>query len=624
MIRSISLSQVRNIGGFWGKYLDEFSDKGILSQWEQIVKTGRLENFYRAARGEHGTHEGLLFNDSDLYKWLEGAIYVQKLRPNPKIAERIEISIKAIEEAQASNGYLFTLVQVNLPQWKWRNLCNMHEMYCLGHLFEAAVALQENFADDRLIAVSKKAVACIKALYGPNKKVGFCGHPEIEIGLYRLTEVTGDLQYAELADWMIDVRGQRPSPFEPEFADPESETLFRGANALSVKEGVYVGAYSQDDKPIREQTQIVGHSVRAAYLYAAAAMSAERRKDEGLQSAIQTIWENLTEKRMYITGGIGSTGDNEGFTDDYDLPNLNAYAETCAGIALAMWGRRMFEGTGSAEYLDVLERVTLNGVLSGVSQDTTLYYYDNPLESRHTHERAPWFMCACCPPNVARFVGSIIQYALWESADTIFIGMPIDGSFELSNGLTMTVKTNYPIDGKVSLSFAGKSSKKKLAIRIPEWSDEINVDFPGSPQGAEYENGFMVFDHEWSTGTTLELDFEMQVNLHKSHPMVIDNAGRLAVSYGPSIYCAEEMKHELAPQLSVIDLGEDIRVSSKTGLDGSLMLQASIIREPISPLNALYEEFSDGDKVMSDLNLIPYRTWNGRGKSYMQVWLRHN
>ena len=624
MIRPIALSQVRSIEGFWGRYLDEFSDKGILSQWDQIVSTGRLENFYRVARGESGTHEGLRFNDSDLYKWLEGAIYIHKLRPNPRIAEVIEIAIKAIEGAQAEDGYLFTLVQLNKPDFKWRNLVNMHEMYCLGHLFEAAVALKQNLNDERLIVVSKRAVAHIKSIYGPDKKPGFCGHPEIELALYRLTEATGDKQYAKLADWMIDIRGHRPSPFEAEIEDPITKDYFKHANALILKDGKYDGAYAQDDKPIREQTKIVGHSVRAAYLYTAAAMSAARRADEGLRNSLQTIWENLTEKRIYITGGIGSTGDNEGFSEDYDLPNLNAYAETCAGISLAMWGRQMFEGSGNAEYLDAVERVTLNGVLSGVSQDTTLYYYDNPLESRHTHERAPWFMCACCPPNVARFVGSIIQYALWESEDTIYVGMPIAGEYELSGGLTLKVATNYPTDGKVTISFNGKPTRKKLAIRIPDWSDEINVDFPASTEGAEYENGFMVFNHSWGNETVLNIDFEMNIKFHKANRMVMDNLGRLAVSYGPSIYCAETKKYEEAPQFAVFDLGDEVKTLNKSTLDGSVILRATILREAKSPHDALYEEFSDPTMVSETMNLIPYRTWNAQGKSFMQVWLRHN
>ena len=536
----------------------------------------------------------------------------------------IEIAIKAIEGAQAEDGYLFTLVQLNKPDFKWRNLVNMHEMYCLGHLFEAAVALKQNLNDERLIVVSKRAVAHIKSIYGPDKKPGFCGHPEIELALYRLTEATGDKQYAKLADWMIDIRGHRPSPFEAEIEDPITKDYFKHANALILKDGKYDGAYAQDDKPIREQTKIVGHSVRAAYLYTAAAMSAARRADEGLRNSLQTIWENLTEKRIYITGGIGSTGDNEGFSEDYDLPNLNAYAETCAGISLAMWGRQMFEGSGNAEYLDAVERVTLNGVLSGVSQDTTLYYYDNPLESRHTHERAPWFMCACCPPNVARFVGSIIQYALWESEDTIYVGMPIAGEYELSGGLTLKVATNYPTDGKVTISFNGKPTRKKLAIRIPDWSDEINVDFPASTEGAEYENGFMVFNHSWGNETVLNIDFEMNIKFHKANRMVMDNLGRLAVSYGPSIYCAETKKYEEAPQFAVFDLGDEVKTLNKSTLDGSVILRATILREAKSPHDALYEEFSDPTMVSETMNLIPYRTWNAQGKSFMQVWLRHN
>ncbi|MBI1333307.1 MAG: hypothetical protein GC165_10560 [Armatimonadetes bacterium] len=624
MIRPIALSQVNSITGFWGRYLDEFSEKGILSQWDQIISTGRLENFYRVARKETGTHEGLRFNDSDVYKWLEGAAYIQKLRPNPKVAEVIDTAIKAIEGAQADDGYLFTLVQLNLPTYKWRNLVNMHEMYCLGHLFEAAVALHQNLGDSRLLEVSKRAVAHIKSLYGPDKKKGFCGHPEVEIALYRLTEATGDLQYAELADWMIDIRGQRPSPFEPEVEDPETKEYFRHANALILKNGHYDGAYAQDDKPIREQTKIVGHSVRATYLYAAAAMSAARREDQGLFDALQTIWENLTTKRMYITGGIGSTGDNEGFTDDFDLPNLNAYAETCAGIALAMWGRRMFEANGNSEYLDIVERVTMNGVLSGVSLDTTLYYYDNPLESRKSHERAPWFTCACCPPNVARFVGSIVQYALWESDDTVYIGMPVDGEYALSCGLTLKIQSQYPHNGKVSLTLSGKAKHAvKLAVRIPDWSDEVNVDFPDSTEGAEYEDGFMVFSHDWHN-TSIELDFEMTVRVNQSHPLVMDNVGRLAVSYGPSIYCAEEVKLENAPQFKVFDLGEEIRQPGNKALDGSPVLQATSLSDSLDEDQPLYDEFADTDASVGTVNLIPYRTWNAKGPSYMQVWLRHN
>lgn len=625
MIRPLSIAQVQSIGGFWGRYLDELSTKGIESQWKQTVETGRLENFLRVARGETGTHKGLRFNDSDVYKLLEGAIYVQKLRPNPKIAEIIETSIKAIEGAQAEDGYLFTLVQLNLPTYKWRNLVNMHEMYCLGHLFEAAVALKQQLNDDRLIKVSDKAFEHIRSMYSPDKKPGFCGHPEIELALYRMTEATGDTKYADFADWMIDIRGQRPSPFEAEIEDPETKDYFRAANNLIVKDGKYDGKYAQDDKPIREQSVIVGHSVRAAYLYAAAALSAARRNDRGLLEAIETIWGNLTEKRMYITGGIGSTGDNEGFTDDYDLPNLNAYAETCAGIALAMWGRRMFEATGNSEYLDVVERVTLNGVLSGLSLDTTLYYYDNPLESRKGHARAPWFSCACCPPNVARFIGSIVQYSIWESEDTVYIGSPIDGSFALSSGLTLKIETKYPIDGKVKLSFSGKASKPtKLAIRIPEWSDEVNVDFPESTEGAEYENGFMVFDHAWSSTSTITLDFEMTPKLHDAHPLVLDNVGRLAVSYGPTIYCSESLELENAPQLKVFDLGEELREPGAKALDGSPVFQASAIMEPIQDHADLYGEFSDEDQMIGTINLIPYRTWNAKGASYMQVWLRHN
>ena len=591
-----------------------------MHQWEQIVSTGRLQNFLDVAAGKKGTHTGYRFNDSDLYKWLEAAAYSQALNPNPLVANAIDQSIVAIVGAQADDGYLFTLVQLNRPDWKWRNLVHMHEMYCLGHLIEACIALNQA-GDSRLMPVATKAVDCITATFGPGKRVGSCGHPEIELALYRLWQETGQKKYAELADWMIDCRGQRPSPFEKEFENPEETCIVSLDRCCEWKNGRYYGEYLQDDKPIRQQDTIVGHSVRAAYLYSATELSAARRQDSDLKAALDRIWSNLTERRMYVTGGIGSTGDGEGFTADYDLPNLNAYAETCAGIALAMWARRAFESNPSTEPLEVMERVIFNGILSGTSLDTTRYFYDNPLESRANTERQAWFGCACCPPNIARFIASVTDYAIHTDPKTLYIAFPVESEFSIPNGLSVTIKTEYPHKGETAITIkAEKPTRYRLAVRIPDWAEEVTTNLPGA-QPAEYENGFAVFDEVWEGDRTLKVEFEMSPRLISAHPNVLDNLGRVAVQYGPTIYCAESETSQKAPQRASLDLNEEIQIGPRRSLGGAPTLEVQAIHQ-LDDEESLYAYDREPNFANPTLTLIPYREWNASGRSYMQVWLK--
>lgn len=622
MIRAVPLKNVKSVGGFWGKYQDALATEGLLHQWDQIVTTGRLENFHRAARGESGTFTGFRFNDSDIYKWLEAAAYSQALRPNAKVADAITQAIEAIKVAQRPDGYINTYVQVNRPGWQWANLTHNHEMYCIGHLVEASVALKEAINDERLMPIAERAVGCIMDTFGPGKRVGSCGHPEIELALYRLFQTTGKKAYAELADWMLDCRGQRPSPFEKEFETPETNIGVSLSVALEWKKGYYDGSYLQDDKPIREQDTIVGHSVRAAYLYAAAQWSAARRSDHELQSAIDRIWENLTTRKMYVTGGIGSTGDNEGFTGDYDLPNLNAYAETCAGIALAMWAKRGFEAQATTDPLDVLERTIFNGVLSGISLDSKSFYYDNVLEARGNKEREPWLGCACCPPNIARLIASITEYTLFTDKTTLYVGFPIDCEFSLDNGLSVKIESEYPHRGTAKIHItAAKPTRFRIALRLPDWADEVSTELPGA-QPAEYENGFAVFDEVWEGTRTLSLEFEMQPRVISAHPEVLDSLGRVAIQYGPTIYCAESLNPAEAPQRYLVDLEEEITLGSKRTPFGAPTLRVAALRERSSQ-SELYEEATDLTHQSAEMNLIPYREWANSGASYMQVWLRN-
>ncbi|MEI7577669.1 MAG: beta-L-arabinofuranosidase domain-containing protein [Armatimonadota bacterium] len=616
----IPLKQFRSVGGFWGRYQTELAAKGLIHQWTQIVTTGRLQNFLDVAEGKSGTHRGIRFDDSDLYKWLEAAAYSQVLNPNSETKAAMELAIQAIVNAQAEDGYIFTLVQLNKPDWKWKNLVHMHEMYCIGHLVEACIALNQ-MGDSRLMPVAIKAVDCITDTFGPGTRVGSCGHPEIELALYRLWHETGHKKYAELSDWMIDCRGQRPSPFETEFETPETNIIVPKAHWLEFKDGKYDGSYLQDDKPIRDQDTIVGHSVRAAYLYSAAQLSAARRKDQELQSALNRIWTNLTERRMYITGGIGSTGDGEGFTADFDLPNLNAYAETCAGIALAMWARRSFEANPSTDPLDVLERVIFNGVLSGIAQDTTRYFYDNPLESRANTERQPWFGCACCPPNIARLIASITDYALQADNKTLYIAFPIECEFTLENGLKVGIKTQYPHKGEAQITVkATKPTRYRLAIRIPDWAEEVTTTLPGA-QPAEYEEGFAVFDEVWEGERTLNVEFEMEPRIVASSSKVLDNLGRVAIQYGPSVYCAESLSEDGAPQRATLDLSEEIQLGSARTKAGAPTLEVEALLQ-LDDDGPLYDYNQEPKFAQTTLKLIPYREWNASEKSFMQVWLR--
>lgn len=584
-----------------------------------MAETGRLRNFEVAAAKLNGEprseqNEGWFFNDSDAYKWLEAAAYATK---TDTLQTQIDHIIDLIQHAQHEDGYIFTYVDNNEQQSKWKKLYALHEMYCMGHLIEAAVALAESADDNRLVPVATKIYQLLNQKFGEQGEDGYCGHPEIEIALIRLGDLLKDDGPKKLADRMIDLRGQRPSIFEQEIKEQNSN------HSLFIKDGKYDGAYAQDDLPIREQTQIVGHSVRAGYLFAAAAESASRRQDDKLKQALETIWCNLVNKRMYITGGMGSTSKNEGFTHDFDLPNHQAYAETCAAISVAMWGKEMFLATQNSEYLDVVERTIFNGILSGIDLTTTKYFYENPLESRNDKAREPWFSCACCPPNIARLIGSIHKYAIFEDDSQIVIGFPVAGNYQLSNGATVKVESDYPISGKakVSLHFP-IATKAKVMVRIPDWCDEATIDLKGIDIQSDYENGFATYKMEWKGDYTFNIEFEMVPRWIESHPNVIDNLGRVALQYGPTIYCLESNQFETSPQGVSVDISEEPIQGSKKAPDGSTTWIVNGIRLRTDFPEGLYAEIQDPEVIEEQLTFLPYRVWGQSGPTYMQVWVR--
>jgi uncharacterized protein len=625
-MRSLPFSQIKLTDAFWTRWQRILRETTIPAEYEQIVQTGRLANFLRAGGREQGEHQGLFFNDSDVYKWVEAAAYALALGPNAKIQQQLDEVVRAIEGAQEPDGYLNTFFQLKHPNLKWRNLNTMHEMYCAGHLIEAGVALLESVGDRRLLDVSIRLADHIMSVFGPDKRRGYCGHQEIELALIRLAEATKQPKYAEFARWMIEERGKRPSVFEQELEDAEAMALSPWSFAMLRKKGVYNGDYAQDHAPVREHTEIVGHAVRAMYFYIAATELAGGQKDEDLERALGRIWSNLTKKRMYVTGGIGPSASNEGFTGDYDLPNHTAYAETCAAIGLILWGHKLLELTGDSEYSDIMERALYNGAISGISLAGDHFFYTNPLESRGTHQRVPWFDCACCPPNIARLIGSVQRYVAGVADNAFYLHMPVGLEATASFGgvrTKITVESNYPWSGEFKVHVDPERPVEfTLLLRLPDWADDISTDLPGLERESEFERGYAVFRKTWQPGDVLTVDLGMQPKWIEANPKVREDLGRAALTYGPLVYCAEEHDLGWAPQLFTVDTEAPVEVRSEKLLEGVSTLHVEGMMDVDLFPDQLYAEVGMVESKEATARFVPYYSWCNRGPNHMQVWFR--
>lgn len=626
-MQSLPLHQVRITDPFWARYQRLMLDVTLPHIWKQIVETGRLKNFHRAAGKAEGDFEGMWFNDSDIYKYAEACAYALATGDSKQVRAELNEAIEAVQAAQMEDGYLNTFFQVRHPDMRWRRLDIMHEMYCGGHLLEAAVAVYECLGDRRLLDVAIRFVDHVMERFGPDKKVGYCGHEEFELGLIRLARATGDDKYRDYARWMVEARGHRPSPFEPELTDEESWKMLDFRGSLLLKDGKYSGEYSQDHAPIREHTEVVGHAVRAMYLYIAAADLADGQEDKELETALVKVWESLTKRRMYVTGGIGPSAHNEGFTGDFDLPNFTSYAETCAAIGLVIWGHKMLEVTGIADYADVMERALYNAVLPGISLSGDTFFYANPHESRGNHARTPWFTCACCPPNVARLIASLGAYAAGYVDGRFYLHLPIGMEADIDvDGLPVkvVVEGQYPWDGRFSVRVvADKPVRLKLCVRLPGWADDINTELPGATEEAEFEQGYVVFDRVWRANDKLSIDLEMSPKWVESDPRVRENLGRVALTMGPIIYCAEQGDLGSAPQLASVDPEAEVHVEyRKTLLEGVNVLSVEGVVDEELFVDDLYAEVGTTRAHEATVPFVPYFAWQNRGATNMQVWVR--
>ncbi len=608
-LRAVPFTAVRISDSFWQPRQEINRTASIPVNLENLIKSGNMSNFELAAKGVRAGFQGPVFMDSDVYKALEAASYSLATHPDPILEKRLDEIITALAAAQQPDGYLNTYFTVKEPGKRWTNLRDWHELYCAGHMFEAAVAHFQATGRRNFLTVAIRFADCIDSVFGPGKRMGYPGHPEIELALVKLWRATGERRYFNLAQFFIENRGTR-------FFAQEHQTALDS----------YDGAYWQDDVPICDQDRIKGHAVRACYLLSGATDIAAETGNGELLKMINRVWRNTTERNLYLTGGIGPSAHNEGFTVDYDLPNPTAYQETCATIALAQWNHRLALLYGDAKYADVVERALYNGTLAGVSQDGTRFFYVNPLESSGTHHRQPWFGCACCPPNVARTLAALGSYAYAVSDEALWVNLYIQSTVKTtvsSLPVTLQVTTDYPWDGQVKIAPQVTGPKRfEIRLRIPGWSRQASISINGAKiQAPVIEKGYAVLSRAWQTGDVVELDITMAVERVLANPNVTADRNQVALQRGPLVYCFEsvDQKRPLAsiylPESTEFNaVREDGSLGRMVVLNGTARVAA---RQDWK--RRLYQPAAAARQV--NVKAIPYYLWDNRAPGPMRVWM---
>ncbi|MBQ7064963.1 MAG: glycoside hydrolase family 127 protein [Firmicutes bacterium] len=629
-----------NQESFWGRYMEVVRTSMLPYQWEALndriadaEPSGCIHNFRVAAGLEQGEFYGKVFQDSDLAKWLEAASYSLMYHPDPKLEAQLDEVIGLIEAAQQPDGYLDTYYIINGLDKRFTNLRDNHELYCAGHMLEAAVAHYHATGKRKLLDVMIRYVDLIYETFGPeeNQLHGYPGHEEIELALMKLYDITQDPRHLALAKYFIDQRGQQPLYFAEE---KNHDRPFRW-------EGSYGYQYHQAGLPVREQTEAEGHAVRAVYLYSGMADVARVTGDDSLLQALDTIWKNMTRRRMYITGAIGSSHWGEAFTYDYHLPNDTVYGETCAAVGLVFLARRMLMIRKRSEYADVMERALYNGVISGMTLDGKRFFYVNPLEVEpeacakdyeHFHVkpvRQKWFGCACCPPNLARLICSLPEYMLSEDEDGTYLHLYMDSEVRTEwqgTPVSLRVETDYPWDGAVKITASPEEQKEwTLALRVPGWCRRYTIRVNGEDFRAPVECGYARITRTFSKGDTVEIVFDMPVTEVAANPLVREDAGKLAVTRGPLVYCLEEADN--GAELHRVRLPEGkaadvFTVTRRPEMLGGIVALEAPARIMCDRWEELYRPAEEESFASRQLTWIPYYAWANREKGEMMVWIR--
>ena len=616
-LRPLSLADVRLSDGFWEPRRRINREETLPSQYGHIEETGRLDNFRRASGKIEAPFRGLYFNDSDVYKWLEAASWSLAADPDPDLERMVDAAITEVADAQRPDGYLNTYFTFERADERWKDF-DLHEMYCAGHLIQAAVAHFRATGGSRLLDVAVRFADHICDLFGAEeegKRPAVDGHEEIEMALVELFRVTGDRRYLRQAGFFVDARGQ---------------------GLLGEPYGRFDPSYSQDHEPLRDQREVVGHAVRALYLYCGAADVLAETGEPDLLSALERLWGNMTTKRMYVSGGLGSRHEGEAFGGDYELPNGRAYAETCAAIASVMWNWRMLLLSGDARYADLMEHTLYNAVLPGVSLDGRRYFYQNPLADDGTHRRRPWFGCACCPPNVARLLASLPGYLYGLSDDAVWVHLYAQSAatFDLGDRtVRISQHTDYPWEGGVEVSVEGGGGEFALMLRLPAWCEEgCTLEVNGEALDAPFSPGsYAEIRRTWRAGDTVHLNLPMPVRRVACHPYVAENAGRVALTRGPLLYCVEGADNPgLDPRDLVLPTDEEPCASPAPSLLGGVVALdggAEILAPDRTWEDRLYRTACpepDGrpQAAPTTVRAVPYYAWANRDPGPMRVWLR--
>ncbi len=622
---SIPFAKVRITGAFWSERLETVLSTTIPSQHAQLAKYNVLDSlklpkpvppltFQPHADG----FSTQIFWDSDVGKWIEAAAYALPHRRDPRIEAQIEAIIDDLEKAQEPDGYVNCWYLEREPQNRWTNLRDNHELYNLGHLLEGAVAYLRATGRDRLMGIMERAFDHVAQVFGrnPGQKRGYCGHPEVELALIKAWHATGQRKYLNLATYFVDERGASPHYFD-------IERDARGEAPGKYGQGTY--EYSQSHLPVRDQTKVVGHAVRAMYLYTAMADLAAEHSDDSLKRACEVLWRDVTTTRMYVTGGFGPSARNEGFTQDYDLPNDTAYAETCASCAMVFWAARMLNLDLDGHYADLMELALYNNALAGLSREGDTYFYDNKLESDGSHHRWDWHPCPCCTMNVARLVASVGGYAfgLGENEVAVHLYGGAETTVTLSGGAVHIAETSaYPWDGAIRVAVTPDQPQTfTLSLRIPAWCAHPAARIGGAALPVIAERGYLRITREWQAGDVVELDLPMQAERLWPHPEIKADAGRVALRRGPLVYCLEE-RDQAAP-LHRLRLPRHAALTNafRPDLLGGI---AVILAEGIAnrePSQALYRTAPPAE-APAPIMAVPYYIWCNRGPNPMLVWLR--
>ncbi len=620
-ITPVPFTNVTLTDDFWSGRIETNRTVTIPYGFEKCEKEGRVRNFERAGGLLEGKYEGKMpFDDSDIYKIIEGASYSLSVHPDSELEKYIDDIIDKIAAAQEEDGYLCTWKTIDpdtAPAWwvkpgpRWHNLGASHELYNAGHMYEAAVAHYKTTGKENFLNVALKNADLIIETFGPGKKLEVPGHQIIETGLVKLYQVTKNNKYLDMAKFFLDQRGNA-----------------RGHELY--------GAYSQDHKPVTEQTEAVGHAVRAVYMYSGMTDIAGIMKDSSYMNAVDKIWENVVSKKIYITGGIGARHEGESFGDNYELPNLTSYNETCAAIGNIYWNHRMFLLHGDAKYIDVLERTLYNGMISGVSLEGNSFFYPNCLESDGKYKfnqgsltRKAWFDCSCCPTNVMRFIPSVPGYIYAYRGDTLYVNLFVasEASLDIAGtGLAISQETEYPWKGKIKINVNPKKDKVfTINIRIPGWASEkavpsdlyryleknapeITLKVNGELLDYNINKGFTVITRKWSKGDIIELDLPMPVRKVLANEKVKDDRDKIALVRGPVVYCAEGADNDMEVlKLNIPDNAE---------------LKSEYRRDLLNGLFVIEGKVSSKSGEEKELTAIPYYAWSHRGPGKMAVWLR--